>query len=271
MVSAGVDATPVCGGSDLLGFKMRGRVAETQLTARVAAKAPQRMCSPDGTGMDSAGAHLRPVTRPTLVHLGGKFHIVDVGGLPRLATTVEAPAPESMVRADRAGVVTPRSDTRPSVVCKVYLCRYVTVGSVEGETQLIGRIAPQHHSVWSVRIPQLCSVPRLTSVQLASPPTWVGNLRLMVSPSPSWPWSLSPQHHRVWSVRTPHECEPPVLIVPQEDPVGPPALVDCAEAAVAQGVSVKLSPTATQGKRSELDRRGCMLAPNRAVTAMFCG
>ena len=36
--------------------------------------------------------------------------------------------------------------------------------------------------------------------------------RVVVPPSPSWPYSLSPQHHTVPSVSRAHECEPPTAM-----------------------------------------------------------
>src|SRR4051794_17314023 len=59
---------------------------------------------------------------------------------------------------------------------------------------------PQHHSVPSVRVAQVKDQPGLTCAHVV-PPTWVGVLWSVQSPTPSWPRSLSPQHQRVPSVR----------------------------------------------------------------------
>src|SRR5436190_5046680 len=63
---------------------------------------------------------------------------------------------------------------------------------------------PQHHSVPSVRVAQVCCRPAATIDQLAAVPTCTGDEWPSVSPTPSSPSPLLPQHHKVWAFFTPH-------------------------------------------------------------------
>jgi hypothetical protein len=73
-------------------------------------------------------------------------------------------------------------------------------------------LSPQHHSVSSVRIPQVCTPDAPTCFHVLVP-TWVGIERVDAEPLPSAPKMPSPQHHSVSSLRTPQEWTAPALTV----------------------------------------------------------
>ena len=52
---------------------------------------------------------------------------------------------------------------------------------------------PQHHSSLPLRIPQLKSFPGSTELHGVAGGTLPGTSRLLVVPSPSWPWAFAPQ------------------------------------------------------------------------------
>lgn len=83
-------------------------------------------------------------------------------------------------------------------------CVGVVAGVVVPSPNWPPELAPQHHSVPSVRVAHVCASPVTTRSHVAPTPTWVGTSRSVVSPRPSWPSRLRPQHHSVPSVRRAH-------------------------------------------------------------------
>ena len=71
---------------------------------------------------------------------------------------------------------------------------------------------PQHHSVWSSRMPQVVAPLALTLAQPSVPTTW-GTIRSLVWPSPTWPYAALPQHYREVSERTSQVDCPPELTI----------------------------------------------------------
>lgn len=102
---------------------------------------------------------------------------------PELAVEIEAPAPQSVVGADAAGVLEAGADGGP-LGAGADLGRGVPVGGV-ADSELAVDIPSPAPQVWSMRVPQVCSYPAAMEAQSVPAPTWVGVCRSVVSPTPS--------------------------------------------------------------------------------------
>jgi hypothetical protein len=116
--------------------------------------------------------------------------------------------------------------------------------------------APQHHSVWSVRIPQVCDAPAVTLSHDAMP-TCVALDVLVVEPMPSRPLPLLPQHQSVASGLIAQVCPEPDATADQS----PGADAPTAGWRATSGDTAKASTnSATRADLTTFGRYGPMIA-----------